>query len=55
MTNSNVERLERFLFKKMKNFMEKETWAMEDFVNLIENTLPDFYHKETEKYPEQKV
>ena len=42
-------------YQGITNLRNKGTWTKEDILSLFKNILPDFNHKETGKYLDQKM
>ena len=42
-------------YEDIINLRNKGTWTKEDILSLFKNILPDFNHKETGKYLDQKM
>ncbi len=52
--NSDNSKLEHF-FNKIMSYRENGVWGKDDLVNLFFEIIPDFMHKETGKYLDQKM
>ena len=50
----DASKLDDFIYE-VKTLREKEDWTRQDIIDLFFNLLPDFTHKETGKYLDERM